>query len=89
MPETAGDLRLERLVFLPSSSEINPLILGGISAGGRIVFSLPFVDPPAKTGISPEPELIRIRNRALELLGFPEKVHPEPVEQESGRAMPG
>jgi hypothetical protein len=40
-----------------------------------MVFSLPFVDPPAKTGLSPEQEMIRIRNRALELLGFPEKVH--------------
>lgn len=76
MPESSGDIRLDRLVFLPSSSEINPLVLGGAGAGGRIIFSLQFVDPPAKTGISPEPEMIRIRNRALELLGFSDKVHP-------------
>lgn len=75
LPESSGDLRLDRLIFLPSASEINPLLLGGIGAGGRMIFALPFVDPPAKTGISPEPEMIRIRNRALELLGFPEKVH--------------
>ncbi len=75
VPESPGDLRLDRLVFLPSVSELNPLIVGGIGAGGRMVFSLPFVDPPAKTGLSPEQEMIRIRNRALELLGFPEKVH--------------
>lgn len=80
IPESLEEIRLERLVFLPSSSEINPLILGGVAAGGRIVFSLQFVDPPAKTGISPEPEMIRIRNLALELLGFPEKVHPRAVE---------
>lgn len=75
VPESSGGLRLDRLVFLPSASELNPLILGGIGAGGSMVFSLPFVDPPATTGISPEPEAIRIRNRALEYLGFPEKVH--------------
>lgn len=76
MPESQGGLRLERLVFLPAASEMNPLVLGGIGAGGGMVFTLPFVDPPANTGVSPEPEMIRIRNRALEYLGFPEKVHP-------------
>lgn len=77
MPESYAGPRLERLVFLPASSEINPLVLGGIGACGGMVFALTFVDPPAKTGVSPEPEMIRIRNRALEYLGFPEMVHPE------------
>jgi len=76
MPESYAGPRLERLVFLPAASEINPLVLGGIGAGGGMVFALAFVDPPAKSGVSPEPEMIRIRNRALEYLGFPEKVHP-------------
>ena len=80
VPESPAGLSLDRLVFLPSASEINPLILGGAGAGGRMVFTLPFVDPPAKTGISPEPELIRIRNRVLEILGFSEKVHPDIME---------
>ena len=80
IPGSPGELRLDRLVFLPSASELNPLTLGGIGAGGRIVFSLPFVDPPAKTGISPEPEMVRIRNRALEYLGFPEKVSNKTLE---------
>jgi len=73
-PESPGGLRLDRLVVLPSASEHNPLVLGGTGVGGRMTFSLPFVDPPAKTGISPEAEMVRIRNRALEYLGFPEKV---------------
>lgn len=47
---------------------------------GRTIFSLPFVDPPAKTGVSPEPETIRNRNRALEYLGFPEKVSDKALE---------
>jgi len=74
VPASPGGLSLDRLVFLPSASEFNPLILGGAGAGGRMVFTLPFVDPPVKTGISPEPELIRIRNRVLEYLGFADKV---------------
>lgn len=49
--------------------------MGGIGTDDRMTFTLTYVDPPAKTGISPEPEMIRIRNRALELLGFPEKVN--------------
>jgi len=80
VPETPGGLSLDRLVFLPSASELNLLILGGAGAGGRIVFTFPFVDSPAKTGISMEPELIRIRNRVLEILGFPKKVHPGVME---------
>ncbi len=80
MPGFNEGPRLERLVFLPASSEINPLVLGGIGINGTMTFSLLFVDPPAKTGVSPEPEMIRIRNRALELLGFPEKVHPSALE---------
>jgi NRPS condensation-like uncharacterized protein len=75
VPEFFNGIRLERLVFLPAASEVNPLVLGGIGVNGTMTFSLVFVDPPAKTGISPEPEMIRIRNRVLELLGFPEKVN--------------
>ena len=74
VPESPGGIRLDRLIFLPGVSDLNPLVLGGAGAGGRMVFSLPFVDPSAKTGISPEEYLIRIRNRALEYLGFAERV---------------
>ena len=74
VPESPGGIRLDRLIFLPGISDLNPLVLGGAGAGGRMVFTLPFVDPSVKTGVSPEVELIRIRNRALEYLGFAEKV---------------
>lgn len=80
VPESFDGVRLERLVFLPAASELNPLVLGGIGVNGTMTFSLLFVDPPAKTGVSPEPEMIGIRNRALELLGFPEKMHPGVME---------
>lgn len=73
VPESTGGIRLDRLVFVPGMSDLNPLLLGGAGAGGRMVFTLPFVDPSAKTGLSPESEIIRIRNRAFEILGFPEK----------------
>ena len=55
------------------------VVVGGIGAGGGMIFTLPFVDPPAKTGVSPEPQMIRIRNRALEYLGFPDKIHDRAV----------
>jgi len=71
---TYGNLQIDRMVFLPAVSEAVPLILGGISAGGRIVFSLTFAEPIQNNGSSREPEMIRIRNRALEYMGFPEKV---------------
>jgi len=61
--------------FLPATSEITPPDPGGIGAGGRMVFTLTFADPP--TGISLLPEVILIRNRALELPGFLENVHQE------------
>ncbi len=80
MPESEGGPLLERLVFLPAASELNPLVMGGIGVNGSMTFTLPFVDPPVKTGISPEPQMIRIRNRALEYLGFPDKVHPGATE---------
>lgn len=78
--ESPGGIRLDRLIFLPGISDLNPLALGGAGAGGRMVFSLPFVDPSAKNGVSPEEYLIRIRNRALEYLGFPEKVSNKALE---------
>jgi hypothetical protein len=73
--ESPGSLHLDRLIFLPGISDHNPLSIGGAGAGGRMVFALPFVDPSAKTGKSPEAELIRIRNRMLEILGFPDKIN--------------
>jgi len=79
VPESRSGIRLDRLIFVPAVCELN-FILGGVGAGGRMVFSLPFVDSSAMTGICPESELIRIRNRALEYLGFPEKVSDKALE---------
>jgi len=77
---TYGNLRVDRMVFLPAISELVPLILGGIGAGGRIVFSLTFAEPIQNSGSSREPDMIRIRNRTLEYMGFPEKVSEKAIE---------
>jgi len=44
--ETYNNLRIERMVFLPAVIDDIPLILGGLSIGGRMVFSLCY--PEAK-----------------------------------------
>ena len=80
MPEFPSGIRLDRLIFLPGICESGPLSIGGAGAGGRTVFSLPFVDSMANPEPSPGPDLIRIRNRALEYLGFPEKVRDRALE---------
>ncbi|MDQ1253262.1 MAG: hypothetical protein QG646_2412 [Euryarchaeota archaeon] len=77
---TYGNLWIDRMVFLPAISEIVPLILGGIGAGGRIVFSLTFAEPTQNNGFSREPNMIWIRNRAFEYMGFPEKVSEKAIE---------
>lgn len=75
-----GNLKIDRMVFLPAVSEVVPLILGGVSAGGRIVFSLTFVEPIQNNSSSRKQEIIQIRNRALEYIGFPEKVSEKAIE---------
>lgn len=74
IPETYGDLQIERMIFLPGISESVPLTLGGISIGDRTVFSMIY---PEKRGTenSLTMEMIQIRNRVLEYLGFGYKVN--------------
>jgi hypothetical protein len=74
IPMTYGNLLIDRMVFLPSISESVPLVLGAISAGGKMVLSLTFAEPMQKSGSSPESNMIQIRNRMLEYMGFPDNV---------------
>ncbi len=74
-PETYGNLRLDRMFFIPGASRAVPLILGGVGLSGRMVFSLNYVTEMGDDSSSLDRDMIRIRNRALELLGFPEKVN--------------
>ncbi|EKQ54660.1 MAG: hypothetical protein B655_0651 [Methanobacterium sp. Maddingley MBC34] len=71
IPQTYGDLKVDGMVFLPVMSNSVPLTLGGVSIGDRLVFSLIYPEPKKSAG-SVTLEMIQIRNKALEYLGFPE-----------------
>lgn len=70
--ETYGDLKIDRMVFLPVMSNSVPLTLGGVSIGDRLVFSLIYPEPKNSSS-SITPEMIQIRNKALKYLGLPYK----------------
>lgn len=73
-PETYGDLRLDRMFFVPPAVRLVSLILGGIGFNGNLAFTLNYVkDMKEDDGSSLDRDMIMIRNRVLELLGFPEK----------------
>lgn len=74
-PEIYGDLRLDRMFFIPSTGDEVPLVLGGIGVCGKIVFSLNYLEQNDGNGPSSMQDMIRIRNKALEFLGFPEKAN--------------
>ncbi len=60
------------MFFVAPASEAFPLFIAGVSINDRLAFSLNYVERVgggnALTG-----DMIRIRNRALEYLGFPGK----------------
>lgn len=51
------------------------LVLGGVGQSGKLVFSLNCVEEAGDDGSLLARDMIRIRNRAIELLGFPEKAN--------------
>lgn len=74
LPEIYNNLRLDHMVFVPPASIDCPLILGGIGSNGKLTFTLNFIED-AHGDNSMTGYMIRIRNRALEYLGFPEKAN--------------
>jgi len=74
-PENYGNLQLDRMYFIPGASSFTPLILGGVGLKGKMVFSLNYVEELGENGSSLSRDMIQIRNRALEYLGFPDKVN--------------
>jgi hypothetical protein len=72
-PEEYGNLKLERLFFAPPADHV-PLILGGVGVSGRTTFTLNYMDNTGEGKESQTETLIKVRNRALEHLGFPEKI---------------
>lgn len=71
IPETYGELKIDRMVFLPVLSNSVPLTLGGVSISDKLVFSLIYPEQKNSNG-SKTMEMIQIRNKALEYLGFPD-----------------
>lgn len=73
IPYTYGDLKIDRIIPLPQPIRDNiSLTLGGVGIGGKMVFSLNYPEPKDMNG-SRTREMIRVRNRAMEYLGFPGK----------------
>ncbi|HWQ20147.1 MAG TPA: condensation domain-containing protein [Methanotrichaceae archaeon] len=75
IPEIYGKLRLDRMFAVAPASKAFPLFLAGISVSGRLTFSLNYIESAEGDGASQTVDMIRIRNRALEYLGFPEKAN--------------
>lgn len=73
IPQNYGNFKIEGMAFLPAVSDTVPLTLGGLGIGGGVTFSLNYPEPKNSKG-SMTREMIQIRNRALEYLGFPEKI---------------
>ena len=71
-PEDYGTLRLDRMFFVAPASEAFPLFIAGVSINDRLAFSLNYVERVGG-GEALTLDMIRIRNRALEYLGFPGK----------------
>ncbi len=69
-PEVYGSLRLDRMFFVAPASEAFPLFIAGVSINDRLAFSLNYVERVGG-GDALTRDMIRIRNRALEYLGFP------------------
>lgn len=72
IPKTYGDFQIDRMIFIPAVIDDIPLILGGLTIGGRMVFSLSYPEPKNMKG-SMTQEMIQIRNKALIYLGFQDK----------------
>ncbi|VVB68925.1 Alcohol acetyltransferase [uncultured archaeon] len=71
-PQLYGTLRIDRIFFVAPGSEAFPLFIAGVSIDDRLAFSLNYVEP-VEGGCALTRDMIRIRNKALEYLGFPEK----------------
>ncbi|MFB3765072.1 MAG: condensation domain-containing protein [Methanotrichaceae archaeon] len=75
-PVTYGNLKLDRMFFTPGASKDIPLLPAGIGLNGKLEFTLNYAKDMKEGDGSPlDRDMISIRNRTLELLGFPEKAN--------------
>ena len=68
-PEVYGSLKFDRIFFVAPASNAFPLFIAGGSINNRLAFSLNYVELVGE-GNALTRDMIRIRNRALEYLGF-------------------
>jgi len=69
--ENYGGLMIDRIFFVAPASESFPLFIAGVSINDKLAFSLNYIER-VNGGNDLTRHMIRIRNRALEYLGFPE-----------------
>jgi len=62
---------IDRIFFVAPASESFPLFIAGVSINDKLAFSLNYIER-VNGGNDLTRHMIRIRNRALEYLGFPE-----------------
>lgn len=74
-PEIYNDLKLDRIFFVPPANESVPLILGGVGFNDNLAFSMIYLEKIGKSSPFLTDNVIHIRNRMLEYLGFLEKAN--------------
>ncbi|MBN2438631.1 MAG: hypothetical protein JXL20_08525 [Deltaproteobacteria bacterium] len=74
IPEQFGDLKLLRLAIPSIIHEHVKLLLLGITLAGRVVYTMGYLEEAGNPQKPQTTRFVHIRNRALELLGFPEKI---------------
>lgn len=79
IPVAYGGLSIDRIFFLPPITADVPLFLGGATINGKMVYSFCYADPRNDHDQVLTKEIIKIRNRAFEHLGFPDKVSDNPL----------
>jgi len=70
IPETYGDLTVRRVIFLPLFHEMMEIYLNGISMAGTLVYTLGVPEMTGDRSRTLGRELLDIRNRMFEILGF-------------------
>ncbi len=64
IPDTFGNLKVDKMFFAPSTSEYFPLALGVITAGGKLTLTINFVDEAITE------RMVQIRDCAMDILGI-------------------
>jgi NRPS condensation-like uncharacterized protein len=73
IPESYGDLWLDRMYFLPAVSRDYPLIIGSVTTGGRLTISLTYLEERDHAG-SRSRDMDRVCDHALDYLGLKKPV---------------